>query len=137
VNEPVRKINSYKDLEVWKRSFRLALNTYKATERFPDRERYGLTSQIRRSAISVPSNIAEGFARNSRKDFVRFLRMANGSLFELQTQMSLAAELKYLSEQTAAAFENEAGQIGRMLAALIFKVSKSRRKSANKQPPDS
>jgi len=74
---------------------RLVTETYHCTKSFPSDELYGLTSQIRRSSVSIPSNIAEGYGRNSTQDYVRFLRVANGSLFEYQTQIQIACELKF------------------------------------------
>jgi four helix bundle protein len=85
--------NSYKDLLVWKKAKALAVAVYRATDRFPKGELFGLTSQMRRAAISVASNIAEGQGRGSKKDFAKFLCMARGSLLELQTQLEIAEEL--------------------------------------------
>ena len=79
------KIRNHKDLEVWKKSMDLVSNIYKITESFPNKELYGLTNQIRRAAVSIPSNIAEGAARNSKKEFIQFLYIALGSLSELET----------------------------------------------------
>jgi four helix bundle protein len=92
-----KEIRNHKDLEVWKKSVDLVSNTYKITESFPDKEIYGLTNQIRRSAVSVPSNIAEGAARSSKKEFIQFLYIALGSLAELETQMIIASRLGYLN----------------------------------------
>ena len=86
-----KKIRNHKDLEVWKKSMDLVSNIYKITESFPNKEIYGLTNQIRRSAVSVPSNIAEGAARSSKKEFIQFLYIALGSLAELETQMIIAS----------------------------------------------
>jgi len=92
-----REIRNHKDLEVWKKSIDLVSNIYKITESFPNKELYGLTNQIRRAAVSVPSNIAEGAARNSKKEFIQFLYIALGSLSELETQIIIASRLEYLS----------------------------------------
>jgi len=84
-------------LEVWKKSMDLVSNIYKITEPFPNKELYGLTNQIRRAAVSVPSNIAEGAARSSKKEFIQFLYIALGSLSELETQIIIANRLEYLN----------------------------------------
>ena len=89
--------NSYRDLIVWQKAMELVKDTYLLTKIFPKEEFYGLTSQIRRCAISIPSNIAEGRGRNSDKEFVRFLQISLGSLYELQTQLELSLELGYVS----------------------------------------
>ena len=91
------KIRNHKDLEVWKKSMDLVSNIYKITESFPNKELYGLTNQIRRAAVSIPSNIAEGAARNSKKEFIQFLYIALGSLSELETQIIIANRLEYLN----------------------------------------
>jgi len=92
-----KEIRNHKDLEVWKKSMDLVSNIYKITESFPNKELYGLTNQIRRAAVSVPSNIAEGAARSSKKEFIQFLYIALGSLSELETQIIIASRLEYLN----------------------------------------
>jgi four helix bundle protein len=92
-----KEIKNHKDLEVWKKSMDLVSNIYKITESFPNKELYGLTNQIRRAAVSIPSNIAEGAARNSKKEFIQFLYIALGSLSELETQIIIANRLEYLN----------------------------------------
>ncbi len=91
------EIRSHKDLEVWKKSMDLVGNNYRTTEFFPNKEVYGLTNQIRRAAVSIPSNIAEDAARNSKKEFIQFLFIALGSLSELETQIIIASRLEYLN----------------------------------------
>ena len=93
----IKEIRNHKDLEVWKKSMDLVSNIYKITESFPNKELYGLTNQIRRAAVSIPSNIAEGAARNSKKEFIQFLYIALGSLSELETQIIIANRLEYLN----------------------------------------
>ena len=88
----------YKSLEVWKESRKLVSLVYKATSNFPDSEKFGLTNQIRRASISIPSNIAEGIARNSNKETRQFFYISKGSLFEVETQLYLAYDLKYITE---------------------------------------
>jgi len=91
-------LRSHKNLEVWRESIKLVKRVYKITAGFPREELYALTSQMRRSAISVPSNIAEGAARNSKKEFIQFLAIARGSLSELDTQLVIAKELGYIKD---------------------------------------
>lgn len=91
------KGNSYRDLFVWQKSMELTKQVYMITKDFPKDEIYGLTSQIRRCAVSIPSNIAEGRGRNSDKEFIRFLQISLGSLYELQTQLDLALSFNYIT----------------------------------------
>ncbi len=92
--------SEYYNLDVWKESRKLSLSFYNITKLFPDNEQFGLTSQMRRCAISVPSNIAEGCGRSAPKDTVRFLYIARGSLYELETQLFLAHDLNFLNKVT-------------------------------------
>lgn len=96
----------------------LVTEVYKATSNFPDKERYGLVSQINRAAVSIPSNIAEGAGRNSDKEFVQFLAIANGSSFELETQLVLSQNLGYLSETMLNIFIKEIDELQKMNYAL-------------------
>jgi four helix bundle protein len=88
----------HKELEAWQKAMQFAENIYKTTEGFPEHERYGLVSQIRRAVVSIPSNIAEGSSRNSKKEYIRFINIALGSLSELETQLILSHRLKYFNE---------------------------------------
>jgi four helix bundle protein len=90
--------NSYRDLIVWQKSMLLVKEIYLETKNFPKEELYGLTSQIRRCAISIPSNIAEGKGRNTDKEFIRFLQISLGSVYELQTQLELSLQLNYINK---------------------------------------
>ncbi len=96
-----RSVHSHEDLEVWRLSMRLAADIYRGTRRLPASEQYGLQTQIRRAAVSIPSNIAEGAARSSSADFSRFLAIAMGSLAELQTQLLLCEDLEFLKHEEA------------------------------------
>ena len=98
---------------------RLSLDVYRDTKAFPDDERYGLTSQLRRAAVSIPSNIAEGHGRDSAGDLIRFCNIALGSLAELETQLLLARELTYLERTATDGLLQQAEEIGRMLRGLI------------------
>lgn len=111
--------NPYEDLKVWRRSMDLVIETYRCTATFPKREVYGLTSQMRRSAISIPSNIAEGKGRFSRRELVQFLFHARGSLLELQTQITIAHELRLLNPRDADNLIAHAREVGRLLNGLI------------------
>jgi four helix bundle protein len=112
-------IKSYRDLDVWKKSVLLVTEVYKATANFPKEEIYGLTSQIKRSAVSVPSNIAEGRGKRSTRDFIRFLNISYGSLCELETQLIIANNLALLKETDLDILLNTSGEIARMLNGLI------------------
>jgi four helix bundle protein len=111
--------SSYYDLRVWQEAMNLAVEVYRITESFPKSELYGLTNQIRRAAVSVPSNIAEGKGRRTDADFSVFLFRARGSLLELQTQLMLAQRLEYLREQDAKRILDAANAVGSGLAGLI------------------
>ena len=111
--------NSYRDLIVWQKSMELAKETYLLTKIFPKEELYGLISQMRRCAVSVPSNIAEGKGRGSDKEFIRFLRISLGSLYELNTQLELSHNLNY-TKNTDTIFDLSF-EIEKMLNALIAK----------------
>ena len=111
--------SSFQDLRVWQEAIKLAVAIYGATEKFPKHELYGLTSQIRRAAVSVASNIAEGKGHRSNREFCDFLFHARGSLLELQTQLIIARELKYLPISDAEALLAQAAGVARALNALI------------------
>jgi four helix bundle protein len=115
---------SYRDLVAWKKAMRLVLEVYRATQVFPKDELYGLTSQLRRAAVSVPSNIAEGQARYSRREFQHFLNNARGSLAEVETQILLARELAYLAPDQAALLLSKAAELGRVLNGLLASLKK-------------
>ncbi|OGU54846.1 MAG: four helix bundle protein [Ignavibacteria bacterium RBG_13_36_8] len=116
------EIKTYRDLIVWQKSMSFVTNIYKLTNEFPKGEMYALTSQIRRSAVSIPSNIAEGYGRNSKPEYVRFLKIAIASLFELQTQLQVAVNLEYFSRESFEEFFELSREIERMLSSLIRKL---------------
>ncbi len=122
MSEVVLMIKTYRDLIVWQKSIAMVTDFYRVTRDFPQEELYGLTSQIRRSAVSIPSNIAEGYGRNSQKDYIRFLQIANGSLFELQTQLEIASHLGFVSNPDFEELTEKTREIERMLGSLIRKV---------------
>lgn len=112
-------MKSHKDLEVWKRSVELVTIIYTITKSFPQNEVYGLTNQIRRAAVSIPSNIAEGAARKNQKEFKQFLYISLGSLSELETQLIISYNLSYLQQIQFNSIEEELSEIRRMLLGLI------------------
>ena len=115
---------AHKKLDVWKESVALATDIYKLTNCFPKYEMYGLVSQIRRAAVSVPSNIAEGAARNSDKEFAHFLSIAGGSLSELDTQVEIASNLGYATDEAKEAIDHKIAAISAKLAGLIANIRK-------------
>jgi len=112
----------YTDLKVWQRSHAFVLEVYRLTEGFPSDERFGLTSQIRRAAVSVPTNIAEGAKRKGPQDYARFLNVAEASLAEAEYLLVLSRDLEYLGSEIADRWVSEASEISRMLYALRRKV---------------
>src|ERR1043166_811090 len=111
-------IKSYRDLAVWQRAMDLAESVYRVTKGFPREERYGLTSQMRRSAVSIPSNIAEGHERKGRAEYARFVSVARASVAELETQVELARRLEYLRDDHCYAVLEAADHVGRMVSNL-------------------
>jgi four helix bundle protein len=116
-------VKTYRDLIVWQKAMKLVTEIYKHTKSFPKEERYGLTIQLRRSSVSLPSNMAEGYGRNSTQDYIRFLRIANGSLFELQTQLEIARNLGFFTDEIFVVLFESSREIERMLSSLIKKIN--------------
>jgi four helix bundle protein len=116
-------VQSYRDLIVWKKSMALVLNVYRCTQAFPKIETYGLTSQLRRAVVSVPSNIAEGQARLSTGEFKHFLGNARGSLAEVETQILIARGLDYLDQNLSDDLLTATAEIGRILNGLIASLA--------------
>ena len=117
-------LKNYKELKVWQKSYQLCLEMYKATKTFPKNEGFGLTSQMRRAALSIPSNIAEGYGRKTTPEYVRFLYIAYGSTCELETQLLLSGDLGYLSKESLLELQGDIGEVERMLKALIKSLEK-------------
>lgn len=111
-------IQSFRDLEVWKKAHALVLDIYKVTESFPDRERFGVVSQVRRSASSVPANIAEGFGRRSTKELLQHLGIARGSLEETRYFLILSKDLRYLGPEDYARLDKQCDSVAQLLNAL-------------------
>lgn len=120
-------MKSHKDLDVWKRSIVFVTEIYRITKTFPNKEKYGIINQMRRSAVSVPSNIAEGSARNSRKENIQFLYVALGSLSELETQIIISNNLEYISEELLETFQKEILEIKNMTIGLIRYLSRQKK----------
>lgn len=116
-----QEIRDFKDLLVWKKGMALTKSIYRLTTKFPSEERFALTSQLRRAAVSIPSNIAEGHARHGR-EFAHFLSIARGSLAEVETQLMIAVELNYVQQTEIEPLLSEATEIRKMSAAIIAKL---------------
>ncbi len=112
-------LKSFKDLSVWQKSYRLCLEIYRVTATFPKEEKYGLTSQIRSSVVSIPSNIAEGYGRKTTLDYIRMLYISYGSVCELETQILLARDLDLIGKGEMGRLKKDMAEIERMLKALI------------------
>jgi four helix bundle protein len=111
-------VKSYRELNAWQKSYALALAVYQASRAFPRAEVFGLTSQLRRASISIPANIAEGYCRRSRADYLRFLSIAQGSAGELDTLLSLAHDLSYLDGGTLGQLSVSLADVGKLLTGL-------------------
>jgi len=118
-------IESYRDLRVWQEAMNLAEACYRLTSAFPREEMFGLTAQIRRAAVSIPANIAEGYGRDSKGSYGQFLRVAQGSLKELETHLILSQRLGVAAEQSVQPLLGSGDSLGRMLRALIRSIERS------------
>ena len=118
-------MRDYKKLGIWEKSFALCMEIYDITSHFPDFEKFGLTSQMQRAVVSIPSNIAEGCGRQSDRDFYYFLGIAKGSVNELQTQLYIAAGRHYLSQEEADKIDKDIDEVGSMLFHFMKKLSLS------------
>ncbi|MBT8357076.1 MAG: four helix bundle protein [Deltaproteobacteria bacterium] len=112
-------LKNYRELKVWQKSYELCLEIYRITAKFPKEEKYGLTSQIRRSVVSIPSNIAEGYGRKTTLDYTRMLYISYGSVCELETQILLAGDLDIIEKSELSTLKKDIAEIERMLKALI------------------
>jgi four helix bundle protein len=119
-------LKNYKELKVWQKSYQMCLETYRITKGFPKEERYTLTSQIRRSAVSVPSNIAEGYGRKTTPEYIRALYFAYGSNCELETQILLSYDLGYINTEDMKKVQKDFKEVERMLKALIKSLENKR-----------
>ena len=122
------QVKSYQDLIAWQKAISLVAEVYSLTAHFPGHEMYGLTSQLRRASVSIPSNIAEGHGRASKGEFLQFLGHARGSLCEVQTQIFIARMLRYITAEQEEAVIARANEVGRILSGLIASLERKRAK---------
>lgn len=115
-------VKSYRDLKVWQKAIDLSLAIYKLTEKFPQSEIYGLTSQLRRASVSIASNIAEGYGRGSRGEYKQFLTIARGSNYELQTQLTISRQLGFANATVHDKVEDISEEVSKMLITLVRKL---------------
>lgn len=127
-------LRTFRDLTAWQKAYELAIAVYRVTRSFPADERYGLTAQMRRAAVSVPSNIAEGYGRRTRGEYLQSLHVAYGSLCELQTQLLVAEDLRYATGQSCTALAGAAGDVERLLKALISALAARRPDPGTHEP---
>ncbi len=125
------QIRSFRDLRVWQAGIELVRMVYEQTSKFPRNETYGLTSQMQRAAVSVPSNIAEGHARESTKEYLQHLSIAQASLAELETQLEIAIQLNYISQPEATLLLEKISSLGRQLFALRNALMNSKARAAS------
>jgi four helix bundle protein len=117
-------LKNFKELKVWQKAYQLCLEIYRVTRKFPKEEIYGLTSQLRRSAISIPSNIAEGYGRKTTGEYIQSLYIAYGSNCELETQILLSGDLGFIEQEHLLRLQKEIGDVERMLKGLIKSLVK-------------
>ena len=125
LRKKVEKNMSFKQLKIWEEGINLVKEVYRATKSFPEEEKFGLSSQMRRAAVSVPSNIAEGSRREHKKEFKQFLNITLGSLAELETQIILSNELGYINKSKMSFFSEKIDHISRMTSNLINKLKEA------------
>ena len=121
----MEKLRTHKDLDVWKKSIDLVAEIYEITKSFPKDEIYGITNQIRRAAVSIPSNVAEGAGRNHDKEFIQFLYISLGSCSELETQIVISSKIKYIDGKTMDEMLSKISDIRRMILGLIRAVTRN------------
>ena len=126
-------IKSYKDLTVWQKAMDLVVEIYRIVKILPPEERYALSDQMKRAAVSIPSNIAEGNARGSKKDYANFLSIAKGSNAELQTQCQICARLNFVKEENIQAALSLCDEVGRMLNTMIIRMRESEKSGTGNQ----
>jgi four helix bundle protein len=115
-------LNSYKDLIVWQKSIALVSKVYSLTRRFPSDEKFGLISQLNRASVSIPANIAEGWGRESRKNYIQFLRVSRGSLFELETLLIISNNEEFITQEAFKDISLNTDELARMLGSMIKKL---------------
>ena len=112
----------YKDLIVWQKSYEFTLEIYKVTKKYPKEELFGLTSQMRRASASIPANLAEGSMRKSNKEFQQFIRIARGSMAEMEVQLELSKDLNYLNQGQFSELRNQLEEVGKLLNGLLKSI---------------
>lgn len=117
-------MSDFKDLQVWQKSIDFVTEIYKATDTFPENEKFGLVAQLRRAAVSIPSNISEGSTRRSKVDFIQYLKIARGSAAEIETQLIIARKINFLSDESYNMLTETILEISKMLNGLIKSLSK-------------
>jgi four helix bundle protein len=130
----MKGIESYRDLDVWKAAMDLVETCYRTTQSFPAGERFGLRLQVRRTAVSIPSNIAEGHERGSRQAYLNHVLIARGSGAELETQLEICRRLKYLTEEEARYTLGQAQGVGRQLSALVRALNRPQAQAPGPRP---
>ena len=115
-------VNSYKELIIWQKSIVLVSKVYSLTKKFPNDEKYGLVSQLNRASVSIPANIAEGWGRESRKNYVQFLRISRGSLFELETLLIISANEGFITPESFKEISIYTDEVSRMIVSMIKKL---------------
>jgi len=128
--------SSFQDLAAWKKSIDLVVSIYRATRSFPPEENYGLRNQVRRAAVSVPSNIAEGQGRLTPPEFIRFLGISRGSLQEVETQVVIAQKLDYITEKQLHVLRTDIHEVGRIINGLITAIEREAWKDKDNQLPE-
>ena len=128
-------MKDFRSLKVWEKAHTLTLAIYKSTEQFPKQELYSLTNPVQRAAVSIPANIAEGYGRNQTGNFLNFLRIAQGSVRELETHLLLVSRLKVADAERAAPCREVAIRVSKMLRALIRSIEDGRPSAADNRPP--
>ena len=118
-----RKIESYRDLEIWKKGVRFSIEIYQVTDNFPAKEQFGIINQLRRAASSFPANIAEGYGRESTKNYIQFLRTSRGSLNEVETFLYIAFGLKFIDKKILDDLLHKSNELGKMITSLIKKLN--------------
>jgi four helix bundle protein len=124
-------LKSYRDLEVWQKAMDLVEEVYRIAGRFPSQEKYGLTGQLQRAAVSIPANIAEGYARMHRKEYLQHLSIARGSLAEVETHLAIAVRLGFASKDDVIGTWNRAQDVGKLLTRLIQSLGRSQTRDPN------
>ncbi len=117
-------MSTFRDLIIWQKSMDLVTTIYNQTKSFPNTEKFGIVSQIRRSAVSIPSNISEGYGRNSNKDFIRFLNISMGSLFEVQTQAEIAYNLEFMDQEDFEDLFQQSREVERIISSFIRSLNR-------------